>query len=167
MVLSNAGQSRVFSVSGKDRGAILPGGHAGKAFWYSKSSGQFVTSTYYYQEYPEWAAQWNASKPSDRYRGKRWKLSQSLESYFARDIDDRPYEADFGSLGRTFPHHYGDDKYTSLVVGLTPAVDELTIEFAKLTIIQETLGAGGATDFLDVSLSATDYVGHLFGPSSL
>jgi len=167
LVLSNAGQSRVFSVSGKDRGAILPGGHAGKAFWYSKSSGQFVTSTYYYQEYPEWVAQWNASKPSDRYRGKQWKLSQSLESYFAQDIDDRPYEADFGSLGRTFPHHYGDDKYTSLVVGLTPAVDELTIEFAKLTIIQEKLGAGGATDFLAVSLSATDYVGHLFGPSSL
>lgn len=167
LILSNAGQSRVFSVSGKDRGAILPGGHAGNAFWYSKSLGQFVTSTYYYSEYPQWVADWNASKPADRYRGKQWKLSQPRESYFAKEIDDRPYEASLGSLGRTFPHNYGDDKYTPLLVGLTPAIDELTIDFAKQTIKNEKLGAGGATDFLAVSLSAADYVGHLFGPSSL
>ena len=167
LILSNAGQSRVFSVSGKDRGAILPGGHAGKAFWYSKSSGQFVTSTYYYNEYPKWVADWNTSKPADRYRGKQWKLLHPLESYFARDIDDREYEADFGSLGRTFPHNYGDDKNTNLLVGLTPAIDELTVDFAKQTIKHEKLGAGEATDFLAVSLSAADYAGHLFGPSSL
>ena len=167
LILSNAGQSRVFSVSGKDRGAILPGGHAGNAFWYSKSLGQFVTSTYYYSEYPQWVADWNASKPADRYRGKQWKLSQPRENYFAKEIDDRPYEASLGSLGRTFPHNYGDDKYTPLLVGLTPAIDELTIDFAKQTIKNEKLGAGGATDFLAVSLSAADYVGHLFGPSSL
>ena len=167
LVLSNAGKSRVFSVSGKDRGAILPGGHAAKAFWYSKSSGQFVSSTYYYDEYPKWVADWNAKKPAERYRGKQWKLIQPRENYFARDIDDRIFEADFKSLGRTFPHGYGDDKYLNLVVGLTPAVDELTLEFAKLTIEQEKLGVGEVTDFLAVSFSATDYVGHLFGPSSL
>jgi len=167
LVLSNAGKSRVFSVSGKDRGAILPGGHAGKAFWYSKSSGQFVSSTYYYDEYPKWVADWNAKKPAERYRGKQWKLIQPRENYFARDIDDRTFEADFKSLGRTFPHGYGDDKYLNLIVGLTPAVDELTLEFAKLTIEQEKLGVGEVTDFLAVSFSATDYVGHLFGPSSL
>ena len=167
LVLSNSGKSRVFSVSGKDRGAILPGGHAGKAFWYSKSSGQFVTSTYYYDEYPKWVADWNATKPAERYRGKQWKLLQPRENYFARDIDDRIFEADFKALGRTFPHAYGDDKYLNLVVGLTPAIDELTLGFAKRTIEQEKLGAGEATDFIAVSFSATDYVGHLFGPSSL
>ena len=127
LVLSNAGRSRIFSVSGKDRGAILPGGHAGKAFWYSKSSGEFVTSTYYYPAYPEWVTAWNAASLADRYRGKTWELLQPLESYFAKDLDDRPYEADFGDLGRTFPHHYGDNKYTTLVVGITPAIDELTL----------------------------------------
>jgi len=167
LVLSNAGQSRVFSVSGKDRGAILPGGHAGKAFWYSKSSGQFVSSTYYYDEYPKWVADWNAGKPTERYRSQHWKLLQPRENYFARDLDDREYEADFGALGRTFPHGYGDDKYTNLIVGLTPAVDELTLEFVKLVIEKEKLGAGAVTDFLAVSFSATDYVGHLFGPASL
>jgi len=167
LVLSNAGKSRVFSVSGKDRGAILPGGHAGKSFWYSKSSGEFVTSTYYYDAYPNWVAAWNAEKPAERYRGKQWKLLQARENYFAKDIDDRPYEADFGSLGRTFPHGYGDNKYLNLTVGLSPAVDELTLDFAKQLITQEKLGAGEATDFFAVSFSATDYVGHLFGPSSL
>ena len=91
LVLSNAGKSRVFSVSGKDRGAILPGGHAGKAYWYSKSSGEFVTSTYYYDSYPEWVRAWNAGKPADRYRGKKWELLQPRENYVAKDIDDRPY----------------------------------------------------------------------------
>ncbi|MFT5041259.1 MAG: putative AlkP superfamily pyrophosphatase or phosphodiesterase [Hyphomicrobiaceae bacterium] len=167
MVLANAGKTRVFSVSGKDRGAILPGGHAGKAFWYSKSSGRFVTSTYYYDAYPEWVAAWNDAKPADVYRGKTWELSQPRETYFAKDLDDRPYEADFGELGRTFPHHYGDNKYTNLVVGLTPAIDELTLDFATKVIDNENLGDGEATDFLAVSFSATDYVGHLFGPSSL
>jgi len=167
LVLANAGKSRVFSVSGKDRGAILPGGHAGKAFWYSKSSGTFVSSTYYYDEYPEWVATWNAAKPAERYRGTKWELIQPRENYFAKDIDDRPYEAAFGDLGRTFPHSFGDNKYLTLIVGLTPAVDELTLDFAKELIKQENLGAGEATDFLAVSFSATDYVGHLFGPSSL
>ncbi len=167
LVLSNAGKSRVFSVSGKDRGAILPGGHAGKAFWYSKSSGQFVTSTYYYDAYPEWVTAWNAAKPADRYRGKEWELLQPLQSYTAKNLDDRPYEADFQDLGRTFPHRYGDGKYLYLVVGITPAIDELTLDFAKKVVERENLGAGEATDFLAVSFSATDYVGHLFGPASL
>ncbi len=82
-------------------------------------------------------------------------------------MDDRPYEANFGALGRTFPHGYGDNKYLNLIVGLSPAVDELTLDFAKQLITQEKLGTGEATDFFAVSFSATDYVGHLFGPSSL
>jgi predicted AlkP superfamily pyrophosphatase or phosphodiesterase len=167
LVLSNAGASRVFSVSGKDRGAILPGGHAGKAFWFSKRSGEFVTSTYYYDAYPGWVTAWNATKPAEQFRGKTWDLLQPLETYVAKDLDDRPYEVDFGALGRTFPHHYGNDKYTNLLIGLTPAVDELTLDFAKEMIRREALGAGEATDFLAISFSSTDYAGHLFGPSSL
>ncbi len=167
LVLSNAGQSRVFSVSGKDRGAILPGGHAGKAFWYSKSTGQFVTSTYYYEQYPQWVSTWNAKKPAEKYRGQTWALLKPLKTYNAKDIDDRKYEANFKSLGRTFPHGYGNDKYSNLIVGLTPAIDELTLDFAKTVITNEKLEAGEAVDFLAISFSATDYVGHLFGPSSL
>jgi predicted AlkP superfamily pyrophosphatase or phosphodiesterase len=167
LVISNAGRSRVFSVSGKDRGAILPGGHGGKAFWYSKSTGHFVTSSYYYDAYPSWVEAWNATAPVETYRGKSWELLDEKSSYVAAELDDRPFEAEVLSLGRTFPHPYGDDKYLTLKVGLTPPVDELTLDFAKTLIHAEHLGQGDATDFLAVSFSATDYVGHLFGPSSL
>jgi predicted AlkP superfamily pyrophosphatase or phosphodiesterase len=167
LVLSNAGRSRVFSVSGKDRGAILPGGHAGKAFWYSKSSGQFVTSSYYYDAYPGWAAAWNDAAPAEAYRGRTWELLNERSSYLAADHDDRAYEAAALGMDRVFPHPYGDDKYLTLRLGITPAVDELTLDFVKTLIREENLGQRGATDFLAVSFSGTDYVGHLFGPSSL
>jgi predicted AlkP superfamily pyrophosphatase or phosphodiesterase len=167
LVLSNQGRSRVFSVSGKDRGAILPGGHAGKAFWYSKSAGHFVTSSYYYDAYPAWVAAWNGTSPAEAYRGKAWELLREPSSYLAAEHDDRSYEAAVLGMGRVFPHPYGDDKYLTLKVGLTPAVDELTLAFAKTLIREERLGQGEVTDFLAVSFSATDYVGHLFGPSSL
>jgi predicted AlkP superfamily pyrophosphatase or phosphodiesterase len=169
LVVNNAGRSRVFSVSVKDRGAILPGGHAGKAFWFSKSSGQFVTSTYYYDDYPEWVEQWNAAKPADRYKGKSWRLLQDRSAYIAGSMDDRPYEAAFAELGRTFPHALGDGsaKHFYLLLTLTPMGDELTLDFAKALIDHEKIGRGHATDYLAVSFSSTDYIGHLFGPSSL
>jgi predicted AlkP superfamily pyrophosphatase or phosphodiesterase len=169
LVVHNAGQSRVFSVSVKDRGAILPGGHAGKAFWFSKSRGTFVTSTYYYDDYPEWVEQWNNAKPADRYKGKTWDLIHDRSSYVAGDIDDRPYEAAFAELGRTFPHPLGDgsSKYFYLILTLTPIGDELTLDFAKALIDNEKVGQGNAPDYMAISFSSTDYVGHLFGPSSL
>jgi len=168
LVVDNGGRSRVFSVSVKDRGAILPGGHAGKAFWYSASSGRFVTSTYYYDDYPEWMKQWNAAKPADRYKGKNWELLNDRSSYIAGDNDDRPYEAAFASMGRTFPHQLDEtSKYFYLMLKLTPIGDELTLDFAKTLIESEKVGQGEATDYLAISFSSTDYVGHLFGPSSL
>jgi predicted AlkP superfamily pyrophosphatase or phosphodiesterase len=167
LVVSNAGKSRVFSVSVKDRGAIIPGGHAGKAFWYSKSTGDFVTSTYYYDEYPEWVNQWNEAKPADQYRGKTWELLNDRSTYLAGKMDDRPYEANLPPLGRTFPHHFGDNKYLYLILTLTPVGDELTLDFAKALIKNERVGQKNSTDFLAISFSSTDYIGHLFGPSSL
>jgi predicted AlkP superfamily pyrophosphatase or phosphodiesterase len=167
LILSNAGRSRVFSVSGKDRGAILPGGHAGKAFWYSKSSGMFVTSSYYYDAYPSWVEAWNGAAPAESYRGKAWELLHEKSAYLAADHDDRAYEAAALGMGRIFPHPYGDDAYLTLRLGITPPVDELTLDFAKALIHEEELGKRGVTDFIALSFSATDYVGHLFGPSSL
>ena len=56
------GRSKIFGVSVKDRGAVSLAGHAGKAFWFSKSSGEFVTSNYYYDQYPDWVNAWNAGQ---------------------------------------------------------------------------------------------------------
>ena len=170
LVVHNGGRSRVFSVSVKDRGAILPGGHAGKAFWFSKSSGEFVTSTYYYDDYPQWVKQWNAAKPADAFKGKSWELLNDRATYVHGQMDDRPYEADLKPLGRIFPHPLGGDtKYFYLFLTLTPVGDMLTLDFAKALVENEKLGHNdtGAPDYLQISFSSTDYIGHLFGPSSL
>jgi len=170
LLVHNGGRSRAFSVSVKDRGAILPGGHVGKAFWFSKSSGQFVTSTYYYNDYPAWVKQWNAAKPADAFKGKSWDLLKDRATYVHGQMDDRPYEADLKPLGRVFPHSLGEDsKYFYLLLTLTPIGDMLTLDFAKALVENEKLGQNdsGAPDYLQISFSSTDYIGHLFGPSSL
>jgi len=164
-----AGKSKIFAVSVKDRGAVSLAGQSGKAFWFSKSSGEFVTSTYYYQQYPDWVNDWNARKLAMSYAGKSWKLLHSPELYLFGDADDREYETDFPGFGRVFPHPYGaaDDKYFTTRLTLSPAGDELTLDFAKALLDNEQLGQDDVPDYLAISFSSTDYVGHLFGASSL
>jgi predicted AlkP superfamily pyrophosphatase or phosphodiesterase len=163
------GKSKIFAVSVKDRGAVSLAGHAGKAFWFSKSSGEFVTSTYYYKEYPDWVNQWNAGKPALAYAGKSWELLQPAAKYLFGEADDREYETDFPGFGRTFPHAYGEvgDKYLTTRLTLSPAGDELILDFTKALLDNEQLGQDEVPDYLSVSFSSTDYVGHIFGASSL
>ncbi len=168
LVIANNGGSRVFSVSIKDRGAILPGGHTGKAFWYSKSDGSFVSSTYYYEKYPNWVQEWNARKFADKYKDTSWELLHDVSTYVFGEDDDRPFEVDMLGLGTTFPHPVnGDSKYFYASLIATPFGDELTADFAKTLIEAEKLGQGEHTDFMAISFSVTDYIGHVFGPSSL
>ncbi len=158
----------MFSVSIKDRGAIIPGGHTGKAFWYSKRNGSFVSSTYYYKEYPGWVRQWNAKKLADKYKDTSWELLHDVSTYVFGKDDDRPFEVDMFGLGTTFPHPVkGDSKYFYASLIATPFGDELTANFAKTLIKEEKLGQGKRTDFMAISFSVTDYIGHVFGPSSL
>jgi predicted AlkP superfamily pyrophosphatase or phosphodiesterase len=163
------GQAKIFGVSVKDRGAVSLAGHAGKDFWFSKASGEFVTSSYYYDSYPDWVLAWNAANPAAAYAGKAWELSREPADYLFGDADDRDYETDFPGFGRTFPHAYGaaDDKYFTTRLTLSPAGDELTLDFAKALLVNEQLGQDAVPDYLAVSFSSTDYVGHLFGASSL
>ncbi len=165
----SAGQAKVFGVSVKDRGAVSMAGHAGKAFWFSKALGEFVSSNYYYDRYPQWVVDWNAMKPAHRYAGKTWQLLHEKSDYLFADSDDRPWETDLAGFGRTFPHSYAavDSKYFTTQLTTSPAGDELTLEFAKTLLLQEQIGQDDITDYLSISFSSTDYVGHLFGPSSL
>jgi len=169
MAIHFAGRSKIFAVSVKDRGAVSLAGHAGKAFWFSKATGEFVTSDYYYRQYPEWVNEWNARKPASAYADKSWTLMHPQAKYLFGDADDRDYETDFPGFGRTFPHAYGktDDKYFTTRLTLSPTGDELTLDFAKALLISEQLGQDDVPDYLAISFSSTDYVGHLFGASSL
>ena len=169
LALSNAGKSRIFGISVKDRGAVSMAGHAGKAFWFSKKTGEFVTSTYYYKEYPSWVKAWNAKQIAFSYSGKSWELMHDRSAYLFGNRGDVPYETSFPGYGRVFPHPFGksDSKYFTTLLTLSPVGDELALSFAEAVIEGEKLGQSGTTDYLSISFSSTDYVGHLFGPSSL
>ncbi len=163
-------KSKIFAASGKDRGAVSMAGHVGKAFWYSTKNGRFASSTYYYEEFPKWVSVWNAEKKADAYFGDYWRLSDEQSSYRYGQQDNRKYEnpSDLG-YGKVFPHPFGDkdSKYYYTLLMSSPIVDELTVDFAKELIKAEELGQDDVPDYLAVSLSSTDYVGHLFGPASL
>ncbi len=169
LALSNAGKSKIFGISVKDRGAVSMAGHAGKAFWFSKKTGEFVTSTYYYKEYPSWVKAWNARQIAFSYSGKSWELMHDGSAYLFGNRGDPPYETSFPGYGRVFPHPFGksDNKYFTTLLTLSPVGDELALSFAEAAIEGEKLGQSGNTDYLSISFSSTDYAGHLFGPSSL
>jgi predicted AlkP superfamily pyrophosphatase or phosphodiesterase len=162
-------RAKVFGVSVKDRGAISMAGHAGQAYWFSKAEGRFVTSSFYRDDYPEWMAKWQETGKVASYENRDWSLLLAPEMYLFAEHDDQVWETDFPGWGRTFPHNWGsaDSKYYTTLLTLSPAGDEITVDFAKALIAAEGIGQDDITDYLAVSLSSTDYVGHLFGPSSL
>lgn len=166
---STAGNAKVIGVSVKDRGAISMAGHSGTAYWFSKSAGEFVTSTYYLDEYPDWVNRFNDAQPTRQFAGTQWNLLHDRDSYLFGNWDDREWETDVGGFGRVFPHDYGDGtgRYFTTWLTLSPAGDEMVLDFAKRALVEERLGQDAVTDYLSVSFSSTDYVGHIFGPSSL
>lgn len=169
IVLSTGGRSRTFGVSVKDRGAIIPAGRLGKAFWYEPKTGDFYTSSYYYDAMPEWLVSFNAAGHKDRYRGKQWTLLHERASYLFGHQDERPHEKGYYELGGSFPKDYDNEKDAEYYGGLrfSPAGDELTLDLARELIRQEKIGKNGVPDVLTVSLSGQDYVGHAWGTHSL
>ncbi len=169
LAISTAGRAKIFGVSIKDRGAVSMAGHAGKALWFSKAIGEFVSSTYYHDTYPEWVNEWNARRLPFAYGDTQWNLRHDRSTYLFGDADDRPWETELGGFGRTFPHDFGppDGPYFTTLLTTSSAGDALTLDFAKALLVEEELGQDEVPDYLGISFSSTDYVGHLFGPSSL
>jgi len=167
--IHTAGKAKIFGVSVKDRAAVSMAGHAGKAFWFSKATGAFTTSSFYYDAYPDWVNEFNEAEPAKRYGNRAWELLHERDSYVFAENDDQPWETSMLPFGRTFPHRFGSPKGKGFTTFLTlsPAGDELTLDFTKKLIENESLGEDEVTDYLSVSFSSTDYVGHMFGISSL
>jgi predicted AlkP superfamily pyrophosphatase or phosphodiesterase len=164
-----SGGAKVFGVSGKDRSAVALAGKTGKAFWISSSTGDFVTSRYYYETYPGWASQWNEQRKAESFAGGEWKLAFDPSTYRLIDQDDRPYETDLRGYGRTFPHRYGsiDSGLLPTQVVVSPEGDRLLLDFSKTLIRDEAIGQDSVPDYLSISFSSVDAVNHFFGPSSL
>ncbi|MEP6931638.1 MAG: alkaline phosphatase PafA [Flavobacterium sp.] len=161
---------KVIGVSLKDRGAILPAGHfANWAFWYSKT-GSFISSTFYGDKLPDWVTQFNSEKHYLPYINKGWDLYKPVGTYNESLPDDNPYEGKlYGSETPVFPYNL-KTMYENNDAGIlrsTPFGNDLLAEFAKKAIEKEDLGKDNNVDFLTVSFSSTDYVGHLLGPRSM
>ena len=160
--------SKVIGLSIKDRGAIIPAGHAANgAYWYDGKTGKFITSTYYRNTLPAWVEHFNDRKIPDSLYNLNWniKLPDSIYRKYC-DNDENVYETKLG--GRTsFPYatsQFAGKDYSK--ISGTPYGNTMLNELAKLSIDAEQLGKNDYTDFLCVSFSSTDYVGHAFGPDS-
>ena len=151
--LATGGKARVFAISLKDGAAVLPAGFSGDAaYWIDPKSGDWITSTYYRPDLPEWVRNFNGSHRAEKFWNREW-----------RDKD-----GDGNTLGSTAPRNGKDGTPAGFyeVVGSTPFANDYQLEFAKELVLYEKLGAGPATDLLVISLSANDILGHQVGPDS-
>jgi Type I phosphodiesterase / nucleotide pyrophosphatase len=163
--------ARVFSLSGKDRAAITLGGqHPDAAYWFDRGPAQgFTTSRYYRSELPEWVRTFNhpvGGEPAFLARvPERWEHPTGSPANGARRDD---YPAESAQFGRTSGHPVRDpDVRVSLErLYYTPFLDDVTLDFARALVRSERVGSGPGIDLLAISLSATDPVGHLYGPGS-
>lgn len=169
--LSNNGKSKVISISLKDRGAILPGGHMSDgSYWYDEATGNFVTSTYYKNELPEWVEKFNKAKHVKSLLKKGWHTLIPIEKYNESTIDKQTFEKVFHhKKDATFPYDFKklSDKEQFELFQETPFGNTIVAKLAMEALKNEKLGQGSQTDFLAISFSSTDKVGHAFGPHSI
>lgn len=167
--LSTNFKGKVIGVSIKDRGAILPAGHfANWAFWYSKT-GSFISSTFYGEKLPDWVTNFNNEKNYETYLNKGWDLFKPKETYNESLPDDNPYEGKLNKRPAFFPYNTKEmlANNDAGVLRTSPYGNNLLADFAMKAIEKEELGKDEITDFLTVSFSSTDYIGHTFGPRSI
>lgn len=161
-------RSKSIGVALKDRGSILPAGHAGEAYWFDNATGGWITSTYYKNELPDWVKSINDKKLPDKYLAQNWNTLYPINTYKQSTDDVKDYEGSISGEDNSFPHLTSTisvNKYEAF--RQTPGGNTYTIDMAKAAVEGEKLGARGVTDFLAISFSSTDYIGHAFGPNSI
>ena len=165
-------RGKTIGIAIKDRSAILPAGHtADAAYWFDGGDkGQWISSSFYLDELPTWVKEFNASGKADEYLSKPWETLYDISTYTQSIEDDNDFEVTFKGQERpVFPHDIptlrkSNNNY-SIIKGI-PAGNSITTDFAKATIIGENLGKSEFVDFIAISYSSPDYVGHQFGVAS-
>ncbi|MCE2893483.1 MAG: alkaline phosphatase family protein [Flammeovirgaceae bacterium] len=165
-------KSKVIGISVKDRGAVLPAGHlADGAYWYDGKSGKFITSSYYKNTLPQWVETFNGLKLADSYLNQIWNTVLPITQYIESSQDESPYERKLqGKEKPVFPYNLKELRKTNGdfdLLAATPFGDDLLTEFAKASILGEQMGKDADTDFLAISFSCPDIVGHAMGPNSI
>ncbi|MDN3582335.1 alkaline phosphatase PafA [Mucilaginibacter flavus] len=164
-------RSKVIGIALKDRGGILPAGHtANAAYWFDDASGNWITSTYYMNDLPAWVKKFNDQKIPEKYLKQDWNTLYPINTYLQSAPDNSPrYEGKFAGMeAPTFPIKTSElYKGKMGLIRSTPYGNSMTLDLAKAAVESEQLGKNTVTDFLAVSLSSTDYIGHQFGPNSV
>jgi predicted AlkP superfamily pyrophosphatase or phosphodiesterase len=168
-------KAKVFGIGLRESSAILSAGHAANAaYWFDNSTGTWMTSSYYIPALPEWVNDFNAMKFSDAYLNSTWNLLKPLNYYADCLPDSNSFEMGFNNINY-FPYDLKKLRSKNLfnfkndysLLRETPFGNSFTTSFAIRLIKNEHLGKGDATDYLSICYSATDYIGHRFGPSSV
>jgi predicted AlkP superfamily pyrophosphatase or phosphodiesterase len=164
-------RAKVIGVSIKDRGAVLPAGHMGDgAYWFDSKSGRFITSSYYRTRLPDWLEKFNQQNLADKYLTREWTTVFPQAQYVESGADDTPYERTFGGKEKSVfpydlktlrkPNDYG-------ILSSTPFGNDYVTEVAKAALQGENLGSDDIPDFLAISYSSTDALGHSVGPNAV
>lgn len=162
------GRSKVIGVSMKDRAAIFPAGHlANGAYWYHSGNGNFISSSYYAKKLPDWLVAFNKRNVADSLLNLVWKPILPITQYKNSNPDDSSLEKIYkGRKKSTFPYDLKDLRKQNGDLAMileVPFGNTLLTKLAIAAIDGEQLGKKGETDFLTLSYSSTDYVGHFFG----
>jgi predicted AlkP superfamily pyrophosphatase or phosphodiesterase len=162
-------QSKVFGIGIKESSAIFSAGHAANgAYWFDNATGTWMSSTYYLNALPSWVNDFNAMKFSDTYLNSVWTMMKPAVDYADCQPDSNSFEAGFNRINY-FPYDLKKmrAKNNYSLLRETPFSNSLTANFAIRLIQNEKLGKDDVTDYLSICFSATDYIGHRFGPSSV
>jgi len=169
--LATQKRAKVIGVSMKDRGAVLPAGHAADgAYWFDSGSGRFITSTFYRSELPPWVEKFNQQNLADKYLSREWNTLLPINQYVESGADDTPYENRIGGKDRpVFPYNLKTLRKAGnfSLLTTTPFGNDYLTDMAKAAIAGENMGADEIADFLAISYSATDGLGHAVGPNAI
>lgn len=164
-------QGKVIGVSLKDRASILPAGHTPNgAFWFDDSTGDFITSSWYMNDLPQWVKSFNAQKMPEKLVANGWSTLLPIDQYTESSPDNSAWEGLLGSAKTpVFPYSNlaADYKDKRDNIRYTPFGNTLTLKLAEAAVEGEKLGGDDVVDMLAVNLASTDYAGHKFGPNSI
>lgn len=161
--------AKAIAIAGKSRSAVLLAGRQGQAFWYTEKTGHMVSSSFYAQSLPTWVQKWNEHNMATKWFSTHWNKTRNTDRYQGQD--DAPGEVSVHGLGTLFPHSMrgkngiADSDFYEAVLHSSFGI-QLIFNFANAAIVQEQLGQRGVTDFLAISVSSLDLIGHVFGGTS-